>query len=173
MHVCNTKCFTEKQRINDLIYNKARINKIIKIFFSSSAGLGHKGQCWGHPHNACGQQERWDPAGGGDQGRGSPGQPVEVRLHGDVSQDQPQRHRALSGAPQPGQEEEHEPQHWRQALGEAVPRRETEGQMQRDVNPGEEENRGGGERGWRKYSEKEEKKEDEREERLTKRINQS
>lgn len=71
---------------------------------------------------------------------------MEVRLHGDVGQDQPQRHRALPGAPQPGQEEKHEPQHRRQALGEAVPRRETEREMQCDVKTkeGEEEEGEGG-----------------------------
>lgn len=101
---------------------------------------------------------------------------MEVRLHGDVSQDQPQCNRAVPGAPQPGQEEEHEPQHRRQALREAVPCRETEGQMQRDVKPnaGEEgEARGGGAR-WRGgYKEREVEKEERRKERLTEESNRN
>lgn len=96
--------------------------------------FGHQGERGGHPNHAGGQQERRDPAGGGDQGRGGPVQTVEVRLHGDLCQDQPQRHRAVPGAAQPRQEEEHEPQHRWETLRKAVPRRETEGEVHRDVS---------------------------------------
>uniref|UniRef100_A0A8C4JJH3 DIRAS family GTPase 1 n=1 Tax=Dromaius novaehollandiae TaxID=8790 RepID=A0A8C4JJH3_DRONO len=65
----------------------------------------------------------------------SKGHGVEVRLHGDLGQDELQREGALPGAAEPGEEEERQPHHRREALQQAEEDRQNQGEVQHHVEP--------------------------------------
>ncbi|GIX74943.1 hypothetical protein CEXT_308891 [Caerostris extrusa] len=88
----------------------------------------------GNPYHAGGQQVRRDRVQGDpDLGGARAGQEVELRLHGDLGQDQPQRQRALSGTAQHGEETERQPQHGHEQEEVPAEEGEVEGQVLDDV----------------------------------------
>lgn len=87
----------------------------------------------GHPRDAGGQQGGRGDDARGDAGRGrGAGAALELQLHGDVGQDQPQRQGAVPGAAQHGEESLH-----LAAAGRQEPQRQghqqDQGEVQRDV----------------------------------------
>ena len=95
---------------------------------------GRRGE---HSHHARGQQVRRGPRpGGGDERRGGHVQEVEVRLHGDVGQDQPQRQGAVPGAAEPGEAQDCQPPDRWQKEQAAETGREAQGEVCGHVSAG-------------------------------------
>lgn len=106
----------------------------VDLIKMSPSDLGHQRDSGVHSHHACGQQKRRDgPARGGEEGGRGSGRHLEVCLHGDVGQDELQCKGTVSGSAVPGEEEGHEPEHRRQALGKTETSRQGEGEVQHHV----------------------------------------